>query len=161
LNVSVVSPAFGAKAPPQDALAPGVAATCNPVGRLSVNATPLSVVVVLGLVMVNVSVVVPLSAMFDEPNPLLIDGGPTTVMLADAVLPVPPLVDVTLPLVLFFWPAVAPVTSTITVQVPLAEIVPPLNESEVSPAAGLKAPPQEALALGVAATTNPAGSESV
>src|SRR5262249_8410842 len=157
-KLSVVSPALGVKVPPQEVLAPGVAATCNPEGSESVNATPVSDTVELGLVMVNVSVVVPLRAMLDEPNPLLIEGGATTVMLADAVLPLPPLVEVTLPVVLFFIPAVVPVTSTITVQVPLAEMVPPLNESEVSPAAGVKVPPQEVLELGVLATTNPAGS---
>src|SRR5215470_16216438 len=161
LNVSVVSPAVGAKAPPQEVLAPGVAATCNPDGSASVNPTPVSDTVEFGFIMVNVSVVVPLSAMLDEPNDLLIEGGATTVMLADALLPVPPFVEVTLPDVLFFTPAVVPVTSTITVQVPLGEMVPPLNVSVVSPAFGAKVPPQEVLAPGVAATCNPEGSASV
>src|SRR5262244_2649161 len=137
LKVSVVSPAFGANVPPQEVLAPGVAATCNPEGSASVNPTPVSDTVEFGFIMVNVSVVVPLRAMLDEPNPLLIEGGATTVMLADALLPVPPFVEVTLPDVLFFTPAVVPVMLTATVQVPLAGMVPPLKLSVVAPAAGV------------------------
>jgi hypothetical protein len=71
------------------------------------------------------------------------------------------LVDETLPEVLFLVPLVVAVTSTVTVHVPLAIIDPPLREIEVSPAAGLNVPPQVFVALGVAATSVPAGNESV
>src|SRR5215470_18305804 len=143
LNVRVVSPAFGAKVPPQEVLAPGVAATCNPEGSASVNPTPLSATVEFGFIIVKVSVVVPPTGMVEAPNPLLIEGGPTTVMLAEAVLPVPPLVEVTLPLRLFLTPAAVPVTLTLIVQVLLAGMVPPLKVRVVSPAFGAKVPPQE------------------
>ena len=46
---------------------------------------------------------------------------------ADAVLPVPPLVEVTLPVTLFLSPAVDPVTVMLNVQLLLAAIEPPLN----------------------------------
>jgi len=55
---------------------------------------------VLGFWMVNVSEVVPFSGMLAAPNALVIEGGVATVKLAEAVLPVPPLVEVTLPVVL-------------------------------------------------------------
>src|SRR5262249_59241906 len=91
LKLSVVSPAAGVNVPPQEVLAPGVAATCNPVGRLSVNPTPLSIVVLFGLVRVKVSVVVPFSGMVEAPNPLLIEGGPITVSVAAVVVAPGPL----------------------------------------------------------------------
>ena len=54
-------------------------------------------------------------------------GGMPTVMSADAALPVPPLVDVTLPVMLCFGPDVVPVTVTLNVQLPPAEIVAPVR----------------------------------
>ena len=81
--------------------------------------------------------------------------GVNTVSVSLAVLPVPPFVEVTLPLVLFFVPDVVAVTSTETVQFPLAAIVPPVNVREVFPDAGEKVGephPAETDALGVEAT---------
>ena len=49
-------------------------------------------------------------------NALAIDGGATTLTLAEAVPPVPPSVEVTLPVVLFCCPAAMPVTFTENVQ---------------------------------------------
>jgi hypothetical protein len=89
------------------------------------------------------------------------EGGARTVSVSLAVLPVPPLVDETLPDVLLLVPLVVAVTSTVTVHEPLAAMEPPLREIEVSPATGLKVPPQEFVAFGVAATSVPAGNESV
>ncbi len=66
--------------------------------------------------MVNVSEVVAFSAMLDGLKTLAIDGGATTLMLAEAVPPVPPSVEVTLPVVLFCVPAAVPVTFTAKVQ---------------------------------------------
>ena len=77
-------------------------ATVSPVGSVSANATPVSdTVLAAGFVIVNVSDVVAFNAMLLGLNTLAIDGGATTSMLAEAVPPVPPSVDVTLPVVLF------------------------------------------------------------
>ena len=124
------------------------------------NPTPVRVAVLFGFVMVNVRLVVPPSGIFDEPNAFEIVGGARTVTDALAVFPLGAFDAVTLPLTLFFTPAVVPVTSTATVHVPLAAIVPPLNVSVVSPALGVNVP-QPGFALGVAATCNPDGSASV
>ena len=53
-----------------------------------------------GFVMVNVRVVVPARATSSGVKTLLMTGGAITLMDADAVFPVPPLVDVTALLVL-------------------------------------------------------------
>jgi len=137
-------------------------ATDRPAGNVSVNPTPVSPTVAFGFVTVKVSEVVPLSGIFAAPNALLIVGGARTVIVAVLLpVPVPPLDDVTAPLVLFLTPAVVPTTLTATVQVPLAAIVPPLNESVVSPGFGANVPPQDVDAPGVLATANPAGRLSV
>jgi len=57
--------------------------------------------------MVKLSEVELFSGMLAAPNALMSTGGPTTVMDALEVLPVPPSVDVTRTL-LFFRPAVVP-----------------------------------------------------
>ena len=80
----------------------GVAATTRPAGRLSVNATPLSALKVFGFVMVKLSVLFALSAMLVGLNDLLMVGGAITFRLSDAVLPVPPLVELTAPEVLVY-----------------------------------------------------------
>lgn len=89
-------------------------------------------------------------------------GGDNTVIVAVLLgAPVPPSFELTPLVMLSFTPAVVPVTSTLTVQVPLGPSVAPLKVSVVSPANGVKVPPQLELALGVPATCNPEGSESV
>src|SRR2546430_2305303 len=88
-------------------------ATVSPVGRGSVKPTPVRATVLpAGLVIVNVSEVVALSAIVLGLKAFAIDGGATTVRVAEAVPPVPPSVEVTPPEVLFLLPAVVPVTST-------------------------------------------------
>lgn len=80
---------------------------------------------------------------------------------ADAVLPVPPFVEVTLPVTLFFNPVVAPVTVTLKVQFPFAAIVPPVNAIVLEAAVVVKlfVPPQ---ALKVpSAMVKPSGKTSV
>ena len=84
-----------------------------------------------------------------------------TVLVSLAALPVPPLVEVIVLVVLAFTPAVVPVTSTFTVQVPEAAIELPLTVNVVSVAAGAKVPPHVLLAFGVPATCKPVGSASV
>ena len=74
-------------------------ATLNPTGKVSLKATPFSVEELLGLVIVNANVDVLPCGIDAGLNPLLIEGGAITVRLAVAVLPVPPLVDVTFPVV--------------------------------------------------------------
>src|SRR5579862_3026849 len=102
--------------------------TVSPVGSVSVNATPVSATVLAaGLVIVKVSEVVPFSATAVGLKALAIDGGATTAILAEAVFPVPPSVDVTALVVLFFAPAVVPVTFKWKLQLAVAGKVPPVR----------------------------------
>src|SRR6476646_5881398 len=138
-------------------------ATVRPVGSVSVNATPVrETAFAAGLVIVNVSDAVAFRAMFDGLNTLAIDGGATTLMLAEAVPPVPPSVEVTLPVVLFCWPAAVPVTLTENVQEALAAIVPPLRLIVFVPAVAVIVPPPQVPVrpFGVE-TTRPAGNVSL
>src|SRR5260370_902914 len=65
----VVVLAVAVTAPPQVLLTPGVPATCSPPVSVSEKAIPFSAVVfAAGLVIVNVTVVVPFSAMLAAPN---------------------------------------------------------------------------------------------
>src|SRR5437868_13979431 len=108
--------------------------------------------------MVKVSEVVPLSGIAAAPNSLVIEGGEATVKLAEAVLPVPPLVEVTLPVVLVYCPEAAPVTVTLNWHWLFTAIVAPVREMPVG-AVVVSVPPQtvaEALA-----TVSPVGSVSV
>lgn len=57
-----------------------------------------------------------------------------TLSVAEAVLPCPPLVEVTLPVVLFFVPTVVPVTLTLIVHELPAASVPPARLSVPAPA---------------------------
>ena len=108
-TAAIVPPSV-AQLPPTNPL--GVETT-SPAGSVSLNATPVSgIVLALGFVRVKVKLVVPLSGIVAAPNALLIEGALKTVTLADAVLPGPPFVDVTAPVVLFCGPAVVPVTFT-------------------------------------------------
>jgi hypothetical protein len=86
----------------------------KPAGKLSVNAIPVSGnVLAEGLVIVKDKLVVPFSGIFVTPNALAIDGAVATVRFALAVLPVPPFVDVTFPVVFVYCPDAAPVTVTL------------------------------------------------
>lgn len=151
-------PATAVAVPPQVLLRAGVGAITRPAGRLSVNAIPVSAVVVFGLVILKVSEVIPFSGMLAAPKAFVIVGGVATLRLALAVLPVPPLVEVTLPVVLVYWPAAAPVTVTENWHWLLTAIVAPVRAMPVG-AVVVKVPPQtvaEALA-----TVSPVGSVSV
>src|SRR4029077_11221027 len=75
-------------------------ATTIPAGRVSVNATPVSATALAaGLVMVNVSVETPFTAITVGLNAFAMEGGATTSIEAEAVPPVPPSFDVMAPLV--------------------------------------------------------------
>lgn len=94
---------------PQEPVSPFGFATVKPAGSVSPNATPASATVAFGLVMVNVSVVVPFRLMLAAPNALAMLGGPITVMLAVLlVAPAPVSVDEIGPVVLFCTPAAMP-----------------------------------------------------
>ncbi len=127
-------PAVAVTVPPQVLLTLGVLATTSVAlpappltGSVSLKVTPLrsAVALVFGLLIVKVTVLVPFFGMLVGLNALLIVGGPTTVKFAEAVFPVPPLPEDTLPVVFVYWPAVAPVTVTLTTHWPFAGIVTP------------------------------------
>jgi hypothetical protein len=146
---------------PQEPVTLGVAATTRPEGRLSVNATPLRAMKVFGLVMVKLTEVVPFSGMLAAPNALLMVGGAATVKLAEAVLPVPPLVELTAPVVFVYWPAVVPVTFTTSVQLAFTAILPPVRLMLVDPATAVAVPPHVFDRPFGVETTKPVGKVSV
>jgi hypothetical protein len=113
--------------------------------------------------MVKVSEVVPFSGMLTAPKALVICGGEATVRFAEAVLPVPPFVDVTLPVVLVNWPEAAPVTLTTMVHGWAVVTAPPDKLMLAEPATAVTvAAPQLLVAspFGVL-TISPVGSASV
>jgi hypothetical protein len=144
--------------PPHVLLRFGVEAITSPAGKLSVKAIPFSVKFVFGLLMVKVSEVVPFSGIAAAPNTLVMDGGVATVKLAEAVLPVPPLMEVTLPVVLVYCPEAAPVTVTLNWHWLFTAIVAPVRAMPVG-AVVVNVPPQ-AVAEAFA-TVRPVGSVSV
>jgi hypothetical protein len=119
IRLTLVAPAAGAKVPPQLSTTPGVPATTSPAGKLSVNPTPVNAVDEFGLVRVKFRVVVPPRATPGFANDLLMVGGESTVMLADATLPLigsvlSPAVNVPemLPVVFALSPALVGATAT-------------------------------------------------
>src|SRR5262249_22883802 len=116
--VAVIAPA------PHEPVSPLGVEITRPAGSVSLKATPVSPTVAVLFWVVKVNLVEPLSRIEAAPNALLITGGPTTVIEAFEVLPVPPSVEVTCTL-LFFTPAVVPWTLTETLQEALAARVPP------------------------------------
>jgi hypothetical protein len=134
--------------------------TTNPVGKVSVNATPVRPMV-FGLLMVNVKLVLAFSGIEAAPNALLMVGGLATVRLAEAVLPLPPLAEVTAPVVLFFTPEVVPVTFTVTLHELLTATVPPLKLTLPLAAVAVAVPPQVLVSPFGVATTIPLGRLSV
>ncbi len=162
-RVTLFDPAVAVATPPQVLVSPLGVATINAPGKVSVNATPFSGdVLAAGLVMVKLSVVLLPTTMLAAPNALAIEGGATTGRLADAVPPVPPSVDVTLPVVLFFVPPLVPVTFTLKVQDVLAARLAPDKLMLPDPAVAVIVPPPQlpAKPFGVD-TTKPAGRTSV
>jgi len=155
-------PATAVTTPPQVLAAPFGVATTIPAGSASVNATPVKPTVFApGFVIVNVSEVDALNPMLAAPKAFAIEGGATTAILADAVPPVPPCVEVTAPVVLFCAPAAIPVTFTMKLQEALAASVPLARLTLPAPATAVAVPPHVlANPFGVA-TTSPAGKESV
>lgn len=156
-RLTVVAPAEAVAVPPQVLLRLGVPATTSPAGRLSVKATPVDGAV-FGLEMAKLKVVVPFSGIVAAPNVLVIETGLATLKFAEAVFPVPPLVEVTAPVVLVYWPDAAPVTVTLNWHVPFAAMVAPDRAMPVG-AVVVKVPPQTVAVL--LATLSPVGRVSV
>jgi len=99
-SATTLDPAVAVAIPPQVLVRAFGVAMINPAGRLSVNAIPVSgIVFAAGLVIVNVRLVEPFNGMLAAPNAFTIVGGVPTVKFAVAVLPVPPLVEETAPVV--------------------------------------------------------------
>lgn len=155
-------PATAVAVPPQVFVSPFGVAITIPIGNVSVNATPASATAfAAGFVIVKVSDVVPFSGIFAAPKAFAIDGGEITFTLAEAVPPVPPSVEVTLPVVLFFVPLAVPVTFTENVQAVLGAIVPPVKLTKFVPAVAVIVPvPQVPVKPFGVATTKPAGNVS-
>jgi len=159
LAVAVIVP------PPQLPLKPLGLNICTPAGRLSVNPTPVSGEV-FAFMIVNdrVDVLVAPTPIVEGVNDFEITGADATVKEALAVPPVPPLVELIAPVVLFFTPEVVPVTLTVTVQVaPTATVMLDATTLEVPAVAVTDGAPQLPLVaspFGVP-TTSPAGKLSV
>jgi hypothetical protein len=151
-------PAAAVTVPVQVVTNPFGVATCKPAGRVSLNATPVSARLELGLLSVKVSEVFAFSRMLAAPKALVIVGGAATLRFAEAVLPVPPLVEVTLPVVLVYWPAAAPVTVTANWHWLFAAMVAPVKAIPVGEVV-VSVPPQTV--ADAFATVSPAGNVSV
>ncbi len=119
-------------------------ATVSPVGNVSVNATPVKATAfVAGFVIVNVSEVVAFSGIVLGLNTFAIDGGASTLTLADAVPPVPPFVEVTFPEVLFCVPLAVPVTFTENVHEVLCVSEAPAKLTTFVPCVAVIVPPPQ------------------
>jgi hypothetical protein len=147
----------------QVSVTPGVAATTMPAGRLSVKDTLLSVTVLLaGLVTVNVTVEVPLSAMLFTPNALEMVGGFSAVRIAVLLaVPVPPFVELIAPVILLNEPAAVGVTFATIVQLLFVLTLPPASVIVPDPATAVAVPPQLSTKPFGVATTKFVGSVSV
>src|SRR5215469_5119830 len=146
--------------PPQVPVRPLGVEIIRPAGKVSLNPIPVSVVPAFGLLRLKLSEVVPFNGMLAAPKALLIVGGATTVIEAFEVLPFPPFVELTETL-LFFAPAVVPVTFTETVQDAPGARLPPDKDTEDDALIAVAVPPQLLVRLAGVATTRPAGRLSV
>src|SRR5581483_1924150 len=161
-RLTLALPAAAVGVPPQVPPSPLGVEITKPAGRVSLKPMPLTVVPLLGLAMVKVSVVEPLSGMEVAPKALLIVGGETTVRLAVPAPPEPPSLEVAVT-ELFLVPAVLPVTLTTTVQLAPAVSVAPDRLTLVAPpvAVMVPLPAQVPVTPGVEATPRSEGRVSV
>jgi hypothetical protein len=102
-------PAVAVTLPPHVLVKPFGVATTSPAGSESLNTAPVRGCA-FGFASVNVRLVDELSGIAAFPNALLIVGGLPTTSVALAVLPWPPFVELTAPVVLIFVPTVVPCT---------------------------------------------------
>ena len=102
LRLMVVAAAPAENVPPQVSVAVGELATCRPLGKVSLNETPLRASEAFGLLMVKLSVEIPFSAIVVGENDFVIVAGVPTLSVAWLLtVPVPPSVELTAPVV--FW----------------------------------------------------------
>lgn len=99
VKVMVPEPGLAVTVPPQVSVTWFGVATTSPAGRVSVNEMPVRVTVVFELLIVKLTPTVEFCPTALAPKSLWIVGGAATVSVSDAVLPVPPLVELTFPLV--------------------------------------------------------------
>jgi len=163
VSETLPDPATAVAVPPHVLVSPLGVATTRPAGKVSVNATPVSATALAaGLVMVKVRDVNPFSGTVVAPKALAIDGGATTLILAEVVPPAPPSVEVTLPVVLFFVPAEFPVTFTPKVHEAFcASVAPERLIAFVACVAVIVPPPQLPVSPFGVEITRPAGSVSL
>src|SRR5215467_791736 len=136
-----------------------VASTVAPSVKVTV---PVGVPALLVTVAVNVTACPTLLGLSDDTSVVLVAFPPDTVRVAVATLPFPPSIEVTAEVVLFFTPAVVPVTLTWNVQVLFAASVAPDRLTPPLPATAVMVPPpHDPLRPFGVATTSPAGRLSV
>src|SRR5215472_4774194 len=106
VRVIEVEPGVAVNVPPQSLLTFGIAATCKPAGSASVNEMPVRATSLLGgvellllLLIVKLTNDVPPCTVLLGTNDLLIVGGKATNKVAEPPPPVPPLVELTGPVV--------------------------------------------------------------
>jgi len=162
LNEMLPEPATAVAVPAQVLASPFGVATTRPAGRASAKPTPVRATVLApGFVMVKVNEVEPFSGIVDVPKALLIVGAAAALRFAEAVLPVPPLVELIVPVVLTKLPATVAVTFTLSVQLALVATETPVNETIPEPATAVGVPTQLFTnPLGVAMTV-PTGNVSL
>ena len=154
--VAVIVPA------PQVPVRPLEADITSPGGSVSLNPIPVSVSFVFGLLMVKKSWVIPLIGTVAVPNPILTLGGDVMPRLAVAVLPVPPFVDVTAPVVLVTSMGSVPLTFTLNVQEPFMAMPAPDKLTKFAPeVAVIVPPPHDPVRFAGVPTTSPEGKVSV
>src|SRR5215470_1449871 len=136
-----------------------VASTVAPSVKVTV---PVGVPALLVTVAVNVTACPTLLGLSEDTSVVAVAFPPLTVSVAVATLPFPPSIEVTAEVVLFFRPAVVPVTLTWNVHTLFAASVAPDSLTPPLPAVAVMVPPPHdpLRPLGVA-TTRPAGRLSV
>jgi hypothetical protein len=165
VRLTAPDPAVAAMVPtPQVPVSPFGVETTRPAGNVSVKPTPVNAVEALGLFIVKLSEVDPFREMLAAPNDFTIVGATiaATVTLVEAVPPEPPSTEATALVVLFFVPAVVPVTFALKVQEPLDASVALAKLMLPDPAVAVIVPlPQLPVSPFGVETTRPAGSVSV
>ena len=133
----------------------------NPVARVLENETPVNATTWFGFITLNVKGRLAPFGIAAAENVSMIVGGCATMIVAEAVVPVPPSVDAIAPVTLLIVPSVVPTTLTVRVHVPLAPTIPPLSAMLVETATAVAVPPQLFTIPAGFATCSPTGSASV
>src|SRR5438128_5237660 len=144
LSETVPDAATATGVPPHVLVNPFGVATTIPAGNVSVNPTPVRAKAFpAGLVRVKVRVVDAVSAMTAFPKALVIVGGASTLIVAEAVPPVPPSFELTVLVVLVLVPTDVPVVLTEKLHPVLGARLPPVKLIKFVPATATIVPPQE------------------